>query len=329
MFVLVQHAGQPKSIRQTFLKERVLAANESTVQRNAVNSRRNGRGVVDRFKVYRLNLEIDVGRQTMICQHAFRNLLGLFKYQWKSLRASATLSLPGPIIHGNTGKRNRYDGSNKKTVEEDVMLFLTQVGEERGESYATRFIRDRTSVGLRKEEEDLIELPSCLSKRGLFKKFCFERGHVLLASSKGSYGKLEDFAPRPYDELLWPEGSETLPVVPWSVFHQIWKEKLPKLKIRNRCEDTCPECFVLKNRFKFKADRWQRRPESSDDSDAVSLSSSSSRSDFSDEELISQANEHVEQARSQRNHINHLKEVAEAERGFEHEARRFVSLFLL
>ncbi len=106
-------------------------------------------------------------------------------------------------------------------------------------------------------------------KERAVQKNCFDRGHVLLASAKGSYGKLEDFSPCPYDELLWPEGSETLPVVPWSVFHQIWKEKLPKLKIHNWCEDTCPKCFVLKNLFKFKADRWQWRPESSDDSDDV------------------------------------------------------------
>jgi hypothetical protein len=44
------------------------------------------------------------------------------------------------------------------------------------------------------------------------------------------------------------------------------------------------------------------------------LSSSSSNSNFSDEGLIKKANEHVEQARSQRNYIIFLKEVVEAER---------------
>jgi hypothetical protein len=87
----------------------------------------------------------------------------------------------------------------------------------------------------------------------------------------------------------------------------------------------------LKNRFKFP-DRWQQQYESSDDLDDSSLSSSSSKSNFSDEELNNQANEHVEQACSQHNHINYLKEVAAAERKFEHDAQRFalrLSLLLL
>jgi hypothetical protein len=91
-----------------------------------------------------------------------------------------------------------------------------------------------------------------------------------------------------------------------------------------RVKDTCPECFVLKNHFRFKADRQQWQPETSDDSDDVSLSSSPSNSIFSDEEHINMANEHVEQARSQCNYINLLKEVVEAEREYEHNARRFV-----
>ncbi len=105
-----------------------------------------------------------------------------------------------------------------------MVQFLNEFADERGESLATRFIHERTSVGLGKEEEDLIELPSCLSKRGVFKNFCF-----FLAPAKGIYGKLDDFSPCPYDELLWPEGSEALPVVTCSIFHQIWKAKLPKL----------------------------------------------------------------------------------------------------
>ena len=180
--LLVNIAGQPKSVRQTFLKERVLAADEVKA-----HSRNQGRGAS--LQNFRLNLYVDVGRQSMICQHSFRNnLLGIFKYQWKTIRSSATSSLPGPISHGNSGKRNRFEGSNKKDVEEDVVCFLNNIADERGESYATRFIRERTLLGLRKEEEDLIELPSSLSMRGLFKQFCHERGHVVVATAKGSFG---------------------------------------------------------------------------------------------------------------------------------------------
>ncbi len=70
----------------------------------------------------------------MICQVAFCNLLGLLKYQWQTIKSSALSAVPGPIMHRNTGKRNRFDGSTKKTVEEDVIAFLSNVGEEREES---------------------------------------------------------------------------------------------------------------------------------------------------------------------------------------------------
>jgi hypothetical protein len=123
--------------------------------------------------------------------------------------------------HGNSGKRNRFQGSNRNGVEDDVVQFLMDIADERGESYATQFIRECTSLRLQKDEEDLIELPSCLSMRGLYKQFCYEQGHVVVATAKGSFGKVDEFAPHPNDEILWPEGSQTLPVLPWSMFFQI------------------------------------------------------------------------------------------------------------
>jgi hypothetical protein len=319
VFLQVKHAGQPSSIRQTFLKERILAAQDYCRHRNSIRNRAVRRDH-NRYKVYRFSLHHDAERLSMICQVSFRNLLGLFKYQWQTIKSSALSAVPGPIMHGNTGKRNRFDGSTKKTVEEDVIAFLSTVGEERGESYATRFVRDRTSVGLRKDEEDLIELPSCLTKRRLYKQFCFERGHIVSSTDKGSYGSVDQFLPRPFDEDLWPENSPVLPAVSWAIFHNIWKTKLQKLRIRNSCEDTCPECYVLKNKFKFRAEA-RHRP-SSDEEDDDSNSSSSSSSVNSDEELIIKANEHIEQAIAQRTYINTLKLQAESEADNEHSARR-------
>ncbi len=132
------------------------------------------------------------------------------------------------------------------------------------------------------------------------------------------FGKVDEFAPCPNDEILWPEESQTLPVLPWSTFFQIWKEKLPRLCIRNQCEDTCPECYVLCNCFRYKSDRTSRQQQESESEASKSLSSD--ESDFSDEELISRANLHVEQAKSQRLFINELKALAEEENEHEHTA---------
>jgi len=70
-----------------------------------------------------------------------------------------------------------------------------------------------------------------MSYRGLYKQFCFERGHLVTQTAKGSYGKVDDYLPRPFDDTLWPEDSPILPVVSWSIFYRLWKDKLPKLRI--------------------------------------------------------------------------------------------------
>lgn len=83
---------------------------------------------------------------------------------------SALSAAPGPIKHGNSGLRNRHSGSIQFETEGDVVAFLNRLGEEHGESYATRYVRERTSIGLRNDEEDVIHLPSHFTKRRLYER---------------------------------------------------------------------------------------------------------------------------------------------------------------
>jgi uncharacterized Zn finger protein (UPF0148 family) len=159
-----------------------------------------------------------------------------------------------------------------------------------------------------------------MSYRGLYKQFCFERGHFITQTAKGSYSKVDDYLPRPFDDTLWPEDSPILPVVSWSIFYRLRKDKLPKLRIRNQCEDTCPECYVLKNKMKYRVEASNEREADNSDDDRVSVSS-----DFSvntEEDLIIKANEHVEQAIAQRTYINAVKDIARSEAMYEHTERR-------
>jgi hypothetical protein len=113
-----------------------------------------------------------------------------------------------------------------------------------GEDYATRFVCKATVVGLRKDEEGLVELPSCTSKRQEYCHFCYERGWKCKASAKGSFDSVSQYQCRTDEE--WND-REPAPVCSWSAFHKIWKDKFPKMKIRNPCEDTCGECMKLHN----------------------------------------------------------------------------------
>jgi len=66
-----------------------------------------------------------------------------------------------------------------------------------------------------KKKEGLIELPSSLTKRKLYVEYCFERGHKVKANATGSYGKVSLYSPRQFDDVLWPQGSQPLPVCCW------------------------------------------------------------------------------------------------------------------
>jgi hypothetical protein len=168
-------------------------------------------------------------------------------------------------------------------------------------------------------------------------RFCFEHGHILNATAKGDYGKLGTFIPRPHCEYLWPESAVTLPVPDWNSFRAIWKCRCPKVKIRNICEDTCPECYVLKNKFRFLgrqdavADGDLLLSSSSADEDDTSSSShsggGSDKENYRDEELIAEATNHAEEAQQQWALAKARQQTAIEEANNPHEDRRFVVVF--
>jgi hypothetical protein len=75
--------------------------------------------------------------ESSICQHGFRNVYGIFKHLWASLKKVAITGDPRPLKHGNLKKRNRYSGSIVVATEQDVVAFLEELGRTEGESYAT------------------------------------------------------------------------------------------------------------------------------------------------------------------------------------------------
>ncbi len=136
-----------------------------------------------------------------------------------------------------------------------MVEFLSEVSASYGEPYATRFVRSVTGMSLRNEEVDAIESPSHFKKRKLYAQYCCSRGYKVKASAKGSYGKISDYEVRDVDGVYWLPESVPEPVCSWKDFLVIWKKEFPHLKIRNSCEDTCGECFKIKNSFYF----WEER----------------------------------------------------------------------
>lgn len=170
-FFSVSFADYPRNIRETILKERIASAahlkEEQRKRRRILDRQRDGSFKTTHFR-YKLGDEL--GGEVNICIHSFRNLFCIGKRMWKRLSKVAKTLAPGPKKHGNVGLQNRHFSSVLFETEPDVVAFLQGLGEQYGESYATRFIRERTSVGVRREEVDAVDLPSHFTKRSLHKR---------------------------------------------------------------------------------------------------------------------------------------------------------------
>jgi hypothetical protein len=119
---------------------------------------------------FRYKLGEEAGIEGNLCIHSFRNFFCIGKRMWKRLFKEATTLAPGPTKHGNTGLQNRHLGSLLRETDPAVVAFLRRIEEDHGEAYATRFIRERTSIGLRREEVDAVDLPSHFTKHQLYKR---------------------------------------------------------------------------------------------------------------------------------------------------------------
>jgi hypothetical protein len=169
--LIVKFADLPLGIRQSVLKEKI----RSAVVRKVERSSRQPLTLLTNDKCkknlyYRVALCHSAAKESPVCEQAFKNIYSIFQRRWKCLKKAALESDPGPIQHGNVNKRNRHKGSFAATTKDDVIDFLVDLGKKEGESYATRFIRERTSILIRKDEEDLMELPSSYSKRKIYEK---------------------------------------------------------------------------------------------------------------------------------------------------------------
>jgi hypothetical protein len=81
---------------------------------------------------------------------------------------------------------------------------------------ATCLVRELTGVGLRAGDEERIELPTHMTKRGLYKTYCWEQGWKLVTDDKGRYTR----TPRPYG-TDFPAGSERQEFCAWSSLRSI------------------------------------------------------------------------------------------------------------
>lgn len=247
-----------------------------------------------------------------VCRTSFMNICALTNKVWTGLMASVDANTIVPLPHRGIGNKRRTEYSAFGECLEDLKTFFEDVIDDYGEPWATRFVREK--VSLRECNEDDHCLPSSFTKRKLYELFCYHRGYNL-KSSKAT--KIADYPLRDdFDDILWTEDSQPLPVCSESSFRRFWKKEFPNLKIRPPSEDICGECLVYRNSFKYTSKRKNDLQELSDiESECQSVGSSSSSQsnttnnitfdevhDFikDSEQILKDAGEHVEKARQMR-----------------------------
>jgi hypothetical protein len=248
-----------------------------------------------------------------VCQNTFRALFHCTgENQWSTLMKEVKESGASSLKpHGNTGNKARAVNSPLGKSKPSLVNYLTDIKEKHGELPATHFVREESGTTTRDDDVDTVELPSHYSKRTIYERFCYSRGWIAKCTKKGNYGKVADYAKRPYDDVLFPEGSEYLDVPAWSSFCDVWAEEFPKMKIRSPSEDICGECYMYRNAFRFA-----KRGEDDDDDDdnATAAEANDVPNCLSNEELITKAKHHVEQAKAMREICTARLEQAKADK---------------
>jgi len=247
---------------------------------------------------------------TMVCKNAIAKVIGFSRIRWNSIWKCLKDGVPLPL-HGHHGR----GGSNRSCKDEstmDALKIFFKFVETLAAPRATRLVRALSTTGentseLRDDDDDLIELPTYLSKRGLYKKFLGDNGYIY---SSDAVGRITITSNNNDDD----NNAVKLSTPPsYRTFLRYWKANHEKLVIPKPREDICGDCFIFANQTKFRINQQLKatsdddssfgddesvHPGFEDDVDGVLQSAIAS------EELILKAAIHVKAAQQQREYVN-------------------------
>jgi len=191
--------------RQTLLKEKLRSA--ILIKKLNRKCRNNG------SNLHHYAAPIGMAREDiLICGHAFKFLFCIGRHEFLSLKKNAMSGIPGPVRHGNINMPNRSSGFNYLAAVEGCKMFLQELQDQHGEAMATRLVRETVS-SITRADSHITHLPSSYTKRKLYGNWCYTQGWIVCdASSKGNYGKIDDYKKREIDEE-WTEDSEYSTIV--------------------------------------------------------------------------------------------------------------------
>jgi hypothetical protein len=252
------------------------------------------------------------GGSHLICQHAIARVCGFKSYAWRGLckkvRSGKSLE------HGLSGKpsNNRSD-VGREWIDEFLSLL-----EEQGAPRATRVVRFLNKDGnlvqeTRDDDVDVIDLPSNLTKLGLYKQFVAERGWKFIYDPKN---RVIDKVPLE-GIVQEPENVEDVPSITTFLSH--WDTYFPKMKIQKHAADICDECFVFANQVRYKQRLTEKDGRSAlefelqDDTVPAGAIKEAEATGLASEEIIIAAAAHVDKQKKQRTFFNLLTQDSRTE----------------
>ena len=101
--------------------------------------------------------------------------------------SSGGIAAPAHLL---TGKKSNK--AMKGRIVKGLHDFFHGLAENHSESHATKVVRTTTGIALRNDDE-IVELPSCFSKRQLYCKFLEGCGWVVKPKGNGSFGPIKEY----------------------------------------------------------------------------------------------------------------------------------------
>ena len=253
----------------------------------------------------------------LICKNRLSALIGYGKKKWgacaKLVKENKTPCHGLLGKESNNNQKNRgYKGILEMYFQEILLLAVPR---------ATRIVRNTIRqaeatnetatlrVELRDDDVELLELPSSMSKRGLYARFLSDYvGIVQVLDSKGRvvgvHRKEEDSSSAVPD--IYPS---------WRSFNRHWERYHKKLVVAKPREDVCDDCWTYANSFRFK----KRTSETEEEGTEEVSHEEQEAQQRNNESVIKAAAAHVEQAELQRQLFNAKIEEAKASRFYKRE----------
>ena len=268
------------------------------------------KGLAGVHRIVRQKLNVLPGTMNeMICKHRLASLVGYGKKKWLACSKMAkNNNVPG---HALKGKQ-----SNNGNIHQGYTIVLNMffsLLETLAVPRATRVVRnlvDNTNatnadqptlrVQLRDDDEELLELPSSMLKRGLYARFLKENLGIV---------QVYDARSRIIGVRTVDAADEVPSIYPsWRTFNRHWDRYYPKLVIARPREDVCEDCWKYSNSFRFK-----KRTEPSTDAANDDSEDEDDSEQEHNESVVESASLHVLQAKIQRELFNQkTKEAKES-----------------